>query len=186
MILVFLVCCSTIVTIGKMDTYINYINYNEVFNEPVRVEEYSKRKHAGCASFEYLPTKAYENYSYIVTRTKEAIVTKGKANLGEFIKNNGVGNVDIITSEQDTILELPYIYYLGYEITLINNEQKEVLKYNESENGFIEVKLPNNVENSKIQVKYTGTILTKISYVLSLVGVVILLVILVKADKQIK
>lgn len=173
-ILVLLVCGSTVVTLGKITTQIDYSTIYNAFLTPSRVEEYTKRKHAGCASFEYLPTKAYNNYSYIVSRTKEAVVTKGEAKLGEFIKDKGIGNLDIIEKKENVVIELPYIYYLGYEITLTSNEQKEVLKYSESENGFVEVSLPDNIENSKIEVRYTGTILTKVAYAMSLLGIIIL------------
>lgn len=50
-------------------------NYDETKLWPaVEVNENTGRVHAGLASFEYLPTKAFENRSYIETRGKNAIV----------------------------------------------------------------------------------------------------------------
>lgn len=56
------------------------------FNEeryltPIAVTSSTGRVHAGCASFEYLPTKAFKNRSYIEQRSKDAIVLEGEANI---------------------------------------------------------------------------------------------------------
>lgn len=80
-------------------------------------------------------------------------------------------------------VELPYIYYLGYEVIITNNNRNQVLDYKESDKGFIQVDLPMNLENVQIEVKYVGTTLTKISYVLMVVGGVVLVVIIV-SDKN--
>lgn len=174
LILLIFIIFSVFIYLNKTVTYTNYTITDKPFLTSFKVNENTKYSHPGCASFEYLPTKAYKNYSYIITRTDNAILTRGKANIGKFTKNEEAGNVDIIMSSEDTVLELPYIYYLGYKITLTENEECEVLEYKESEKGFIEVNLPNGLENAKLQVKYTGTILTKISYILSIVGIIVL------------
>lgn len=50
--------------------------YNEQrLIDTVPVTEQTGRVHAGCASFEYLPSKAFENRKYIETRSQNAIVT---------------------------------------------------------------------------------------------------------------
>ena len=50
-------------------------NYDESKLWPaVPISADTGRVHAGCASFEYLPSKAFENRKYIETRTQNAIV----------------------------------------------------------------------------------------------------------------
>lgn len=80
----------------------------------------------------------------------------------------------------NTTLELPYIYYLGYEVKLINNGETEIVDYTESDKGFIQVELTDEVSNIEIQVKYTGTTLMKVSYMLTLVGVICLIIYIYK------
>ena len=59
-------------------------------------------------------------------------------------------------SSENTSLELPYIYYLGYTIK-INGTQ---INYNESDKGFIQITVP-TCDNSIVEVTYTGTKLEK-------------------------
>ena len=54
-------------------------NYDEErLINTVPVTENTGRVHAGCASFEYLPSKAFENRNYIETRSQDAIVISRK------------------------------------------------------------------------------------------------------------
>ncbi len=143
----------------------------EQFLQPKRIME-GDRMHA---SFEYLPTKACNNLPYIMTREEGIIVLDGKANITDFAKENGVCTANIVECEPNTIIELPYIYYLGYEINLINNDKKQRISYTESDKGFIEAKLPEDINNNtKIEVKYSGTLLTKVSYITTLIGIIVL------------
>ena len=52
---------------------------DEDFLTPVAVVPETRRVHAGLASFEYLPKKAFKNRNYIETRTKDAICIQGEA-----------------------------------------------------------------------------------------------------------
>lgn len=70
--------------------------------------------------------------------------------------------------ESNTILELPYIYYLGYTVTLENNRGITKLEPYESENGFVAIQLDEG--EGKVEVKYTGTIVMKASMVVSILG----------------
>ena len=70
-------------------------------------------------------------------------------------------NIEIKDAKGNTVLELPYIYYLGYEANLVQGENREKLNLTESENGFIEIKLENDVQDGKIIVNYKGTLIKK-------------------------
>ena len=90
--------------------------------------------------------------------------------------NNFKNNVSYISSEFNiedyeayTILELPYIYYLGYTVT---TEQNENVQTFESDNGMLTIKLDENIESAHITVKYKGTIIEKVSYVISIISII--------------
>lgn len=70
--------------------------------------------------------------------------------------------------EENTLgieLELPYIYYLGYDIKI--NENK--IEYEESDNGFIKINIPKNC-NGLVKINYKGTKLEKITFTISIIS----------------
>lgn len=64
-------------------------------------------------------------------------------------------------------LELPYIYYLGYDIKI--NENK--IEYEESDNGFIKINIPKNC-NGLVKINYKGTKLEKITFTISIISAI--------------
>ena len=180
--------------------YMPFLHYREDIDverliEGVRVTENTGRVHAGCASFEYLPSKAFENRKYIETRNNEVIVIKGNVMVENFnkdksklsfdlkelprqiindeenIENEGNTTYDISNNEEDIELELPYIYYPGYKVVAEKNGLKKTLKTYETDNGFVGIIIPANENNLKISAKYTGTNIMKVSKVISVIGI---------------
>lgn len=139
----------------------------------VPVTEGTGRVHAGCASFEYLPTKAFQNMDYIVQREKGTIIQKGEAEILGEEKEKNISNIWLTANSSELSLELPYIYYLGYTIRIKSVEaetwQKEIIGY-ESEKGFLAVDLSHLEEGTQyeIVVYYTGTFLMKVSLAISI------------------
>ena len=187
------------------------------------------RVHAGCASFEYLPSKAFENRAYIESREDVPIILSENSTsdiqdnvdttnsidaksavIENYNKNGTTCNFKVVTQErvdetelsnqkensqmedsnnnensqiddsnaiEDSLkIELPYIYYIGYnvEYTDESGNNYSVETY-ESENGFLCIDIPN--ENITVNVKYTGTVLMKIAYIISAVTVFALIII---------
>ena len=146
----------------------------------VGVNDNTKRVHAGCATFEYLPSKAFENLDYLKHREDKVYVIEGDATISNEEKNGTNMTFEIESIEDNVKLELPYIYYLGYtvEITNDNGETKELETY-ESGNGFVAFDV-SAADVGTVTVKYTGTVLMKISYAISaitFVGIVVWLVV---------
>ena len=79
----------------------------------------------------------------------------------------------------NVVLELPYIYYLGYDI----NVNGKKLKYDESENGFICINLTVHGETS-VEVTYKGTQLEKITFIISVVSSIMFIVYVVYCNKN--
>lgn len=136
----------------------------------VAVTEITGRVHAGCASFEYLPCKAFKNRKYIEQRSDDVIVLNGTANIANKQKKGTNLSCNISNVTEETEIEIPYIYYLGYKVTLENNGKKQNLKTFETENGFVGVKI-SNIENGTLKVKYTGTTLMHFSRFISVLGI---------------
>lgn len=146
----------------------------------VLLTENTGRVHAGMASFEYLPSKAFDNKTYIINRQEGPIILKGSASIDYFDKNGTSANMILSDVSEGTEIELPYIYYLGYNITLNNNDKIENVKYNESDNGFIEITIPYKTEKCEINVRYTGTKAMKVSILLSIIVILGQIVVLFK------
>ncbi len=130
----------------------------------VRVTENTGRVHAGMASMEYLPTKAFKNLRYIANRKDEVIVLdNNEAVISDYTKQASNMNCKISNINKETTIELPYIYYLGYRVYANGQE----IKYTESDNGFIQI---NIAQDSQIKVKYLGTNEMLISYAVSIIS----------------
>lgn len=130
----------------------------------VRVTENTGRVHAGMASMEYLPTKAFKNLKHIANRKDKVIVLDNdEAVISDYTKQSSNMNCKILNVKKETTIELPYIYYLGYRVYANGQE----IKYTESDNGLIQI---NIAQDSQIKVKYLGTNEMLISYAVSIIS----------------
>lgn len=184
--LIILLVALMILTIPYKSRIRTLENFDENILWPaVPVTQDTGRVHAGLASFEYLPSKAFENRKYIETRTQNAIVmNENSATIIENeIKNGTKMSFNVKYVLEETKIELPYIYYLGYNITLKTANDKIKLKTFETDNGFVGIKLP-ILEEGKVEVKYTGTWLMNLTNFLSLIGICIFIGIFLKELKS--
>ena len=83
-------------------------------------------------------------------------------------KNGSNMSMEIQNVTEETSIELPYIYYLGYRVYV--NDQE--ISYTESDKGFIQISIN---EDAKITVKYTGTNAMIISFIVSIISFVVLI-----------
>lgn len=168
---IFMIYLVVLVISVKRTTKIPFNEKN--YLEPIPLENMTTSIHPGCATFEYLPKKAYENFNYLKTRPQNALIIEGKANIVNENKNGIHFKFEIQNVEEKVTIELPYIYYLGYTAKLTDaSEKNKYLEIKESDNGFCMIEL---YENGTIEVSYTGTIAMKITYGLTLIGVVTLI-----------
>lgn len=166
-LLIIYITILLITSMRSVDVPFNEENYLN----PQPITASTGRIHAGCASFEYLPQKALRNRSYIETRTTDIIVLEGSANIEEAHKENANLTFKLSNVEENTKLELPYIFYLGYSAKLeIQDGTTQDLKIEESDNGFCMITVQDASEG-KISVSYTGTTLMKTSYALTILGI---------------
>jgi len=142
------------------------IKYENSIKENPKISHFSVNR-------DYLPYKAIRKQStYLQEREDRVYILSGKATIVEEEKQGLNLKFDIRDAEKDTILELPYFFYQGYTVILINNEQTIELKTSESDSGFVQVILPNDITSGTITVEYTGTTLEKTSYIISLISLI--------------
>ena len=115
-----------------------------------------------------LPLKALlQQREYLIERDDKVKVVSGNADI---LNENKYGlelSFNIANISKDTNLELPYFFYPGYTITLKYDNQEIELEAFESEYGFLQIQIPEDVEEGQINVKYTATVLDKTAYAIS-------------------
>lgn len=146
----------------------------EKYLKPIPVNSQTLKVHAGCATFEYLPQKAYSNLDYIKTRNSNAIIISGEAEIINENKNGTKMTFEVNNIKENATIELPYIYYLGYNAILTDREGNvSELQIKESDNGFCMIEIK-DIESGTINVTYEGTTLMKVSYMSTLAGIAVL------------
>jgi len=131
---------------------------------------------------EYRPVNAKNNIEYYENRSNEVIVKEGLAEIQITKDYTPDLNFDIKIISEMVTLELPRLYYLGYNIKYIDSLGREkTIKYHENSNGFIEISLK---ESGTIKMTYTGTLASNISKYISLVTILIGLTIIIYSKKE--
>ena len=133
---------------------------------------------------EYLPEKVDVKKlgtSYLDYRENRVYVLDGNSTITNEKKKGLQLEFDIENYKANTILELPYIYYLGYTVT---TEQNEKIQMFESDNGMLAIKLDENIESAHITVKYTGTTIEKVSYLISAISIITFIGYVIYSKKQ--
>ena len=178
-IIISLIACLLTTIYGKKISYEKKYDEKD-FIEPRRVTKDVGRINAGMASFEYLPSKAFNCLkTYIADREDVPIILNNSDNqitISDYEKNGSNMKMKILKASPElangTDIELPYIYYLGYRVKI---DGKEV-KYTESEHGFVQINIDKgfieNNEEAEITVRYLGTNEMIIAFAVSLVSAV--------------
>lgn len=122
--------------------------------------------------------------NYITKREKNVLVLSGNATI--FEENNDNLNLTCKLTEvtDGTILELPCINYPGYKITLKNDNYEQNIEYTQSENGLIQIQIPDDFSDGELQVQYTGTVLEKISYIISVSSIILFVIYLIYTKRK--
>ena len=171
-----------ILSIVLITTSMAKINYNYSYEDKKSLtdEEYEQSLYENdkisiwSINRDYLPVKMKTNKlgeSYVDSRTDNVYVLDGDATISDEVKQGLNLEFNIQNYNANTILELPYIYYLGYTVTIEQNENTEEIQTFESDNGMLAVKTYKDIEDAHVSEKYTGTVIEKASYVISVFGI---------------
>lgn len=122
---------------------------------------------------DYMPYKAIiKQRSYVQTREDRIYVIKGNEIIENEEKDGLKMFADIKNAIKGDVLEFPYFFYPGYEVTIETSEKCIKLKIAESENGFVQITIPENIESGKINFCYKGTNIEKVSYIISAISLI--------------
>ena len=165
----FLIFFSTISVI--LGIYLVHIqNY-----QPIDMNNINISTH-GMATNMYLPMNTVNNYEYFKERDNNVKITNGDGKIN--IIKNETPYLSFNIETKKATLELPRLYYLGYNIHYINEKNK--IQYTENDNGFIEIRVK---QSGTIEVSYEGTTGYKISRWVSLMTLIIFIIFVVRKKK---
>lgn len=128
--------------------------YNQELNQN---DDYGSISFSLGYAHEYLPKTM--STDVIKNKQKRVDVLCGKCDIYESRLEKNVFYIDMNNNTDDTVIELPLIYYEGYEINIENAESGELKKnisYEMSKDGFISVSIT-DTGRYKVMAKYTGT-----------------------------
>ena len=174
--------------------------------EGVRVTENTGRVHAGMASMEYLPSKAFKVLNtYIANRKDEPIIMSGEAEILNYSKNGtnleleltnmknkketNKGQAENSNGYEENREEADYqnnkteagltieLPYIYYLGYRVYANGSEI-EYAESDNGFVQIKINPALyeQDVKINMKYTGTNEMIVASVISIVSAMIIVI----------
>ena len=133
---------------------------------------------------EYMPLKALNNLEYVISRENKTYVLEGNLEIVSENKDKLTDEIVVNNVQEGTIIEMPYLYYLGYDIQIsYDGEEFISVKPKESLNGFLSLKL-SQCSTATINLKYEGTLLEKISYIISIIGLALLGFYIIKEKKM--
>ena len=183
---IFKYCSSALITILSCIYALSFLkgtDYkvidNSYYEEP-EVIDYSWQVSRYSSYLEYWPQKAINNWDYSVNRDDKVAILSGSADIQNESKVNGILDFDISNVSDNTSLELPYLFYKGYQVTYTPSDGSEAKKLDvtESENGFVQVNIDSSM-NGHIQVAYHATTLYKICFVISMVTMIAYIIYLI-------
>ncbi|MBP3921242.1 MAG: hypothetical protein J6D28_06735 [Bacilli bacterium] len=153
---------------------ISFISLTSIFiimNAPTRILEVGEYD----ASYaEYLPIEVDKNY----IKNRGIIITSNNNVKSEFKKEETNVLIKFNNEDKDTYLELPLIFYKGYEAKIKN----QFLQTFKTKNGLVGVNI-GDIKTGEITVSYKGTNLSKITKIISLSSTCIFIFCLIKKDK---
>ena len=197
-----------IVSMVKIDYNYSYEDEKNLTDEEYEAQ-IAEKTSIWSINRDYLPqkvdTKALGK-SYLDYRENKVYVLDGNATIINEKKKDLQLEFDIENYKANTILELPYVYYLGYKVTIEQKDNEMETKmtntYNETriikidkksteniqtfefDNGMLAIRLNENIESAHITVKYTGTTVEKVSYLISAISIITFIGYVIYSKKQ--
>ena len=163
--IIYILCCLYSLSFVKnLDLKVidnSYFTEEEIIDTTNQVSRYS-------SFLEYWPQKAIDSIDYIVSHDNKIHILSGEANIVNENKENGILTFEINNIIENTTLELPFLFYKGYEVkyTSYDNNKPTFLDCSESDNGLVQISLDSSI-NGTFEVSYHATITHKICIVIS-------------------
>ncbi len=172
-------------TIKELSVYASYNGISDEEYEQSAIE--NPKIHYFSINRDYMPTKALiQQNQYLYTRGDETIVISGEGLIESEIKDALYLEIKIKDVTKGTELELPYLFYPGYTVSLQYEDLEVILETTESDYGFLKIVMPDDIEEGKIIVEYTATTLDKVAYIISPIAIIVFVVYVVIYRKKYK
>ena len=157
-------------------------DFNFVNQELTDSDDYGSLSFSIGFAHEYLPNNM--NTEYIIEKGKNIDILTGDAEVISDSRENNKLKIKLKNKEENTKIELPLIYYEGYNIILkdTSGEEKNI-DYQMSEKGFIVINI-DKVSEYEILINYTGTTIYKICDIIAIITLVIYIVYIVKRKNK--
>ncbi len=165
-IYIIMTCISYNTETGKK--YIEDYKYEQNILENPSINYYQINR-------DYLPLSAIEDKDYWTNREDKTLIIEGNANIENENKNLTNLTLQMTNVEKDTIIELPYMFYLNYEVKLRVDDQEQILEKFSSDKGFVAVKLP-QFDQGTINFRYRPTNLMILSYIISALSIIMFII----------
>ncbi len=161
-IIAIIISCSIITDFTKKAIFIEHRNLDILYSQGMGVQK------------EYLPKVTNDNIKYFKKRDNSVkILNDSKTEIKTIKDETPYLEFKINNVKEKTILELPRLYYLGYDIKL--NDKK--IDYEMNDKGFITI---NVKESGTVTINYKGTTLYKITLLLRYITIIGLIIYFIK------
>ena len=160
----------SIVSILILIVFVFLFYYNLKDARLFRYKDFNVSNDSMGGQYEYLPSETKKNLEYFRNRkSNKIIITSGSAEVK--LLHNKMPNLDFEVKKVDgnITLELPRLYYLGYQIY---DENGNNVSYYKNKNGFIAINLS---KNGKYYMVYTGTLADQLSVIIVILCLIICL-----------
>lgn len=157
-------------------------DFNFANQELTGTDDYGSLSFSIGFAHEYLPNNM--DTEYIIEKGKNIDILTGDAEIISDLRENNKLKIKLKNKEENTKIELPLIYYEGYNIVLkdTSGEEKNI-DYQMSEKGFIVINI-DKVSEYEILINYTGTTIYKICDIIAIITLVIYIVYIVKRKNK--
>ena len=154
-----------------------YVNIDHLEESQIDLNNINNAKCMGNEK-EYLPEKALKNLEYFNNRNKDIIIKSGTGEITKIIDDVPDLTFEATISGEMTI-ELPRIYYVGYQLE-INGQKIELV---ESDNGFLQATIH---QSGTYTVTYEKTTIMKLANMLNIGTVILLIGMVIVKTKKVK
>lgn len=161
-------------------------DFNFVNQELSSTDDYGSLSFSIGYAHEYLPNNM--TTEDIIRKEDNIDILSGNAEIISDSRDRNKLKIKLKNNEENTKIELPLIYYQGYNIVLKDafGEEKKI-NYVMSEKGFIAINI-DKVSEYEVLVKYTGTTVYKICdgiALITLIACIIYIVKIIRSSKKI-
>lgn len=169
-IIVFAMGISAFITFSRID--IRYVALKDSYY-------YNIKNTAEVQAGEWLPLSVTD-IDLVLNNSNKVATDSGKTL--PFIREKNTILVDCIYDEKIDYIDVPYIYYKGYNAYLLHGEYEKPIKLNIAGNGnygFCRVSVPVDCKGT-ILIKYDGTKIQNLSYLVTILTMISILCIIIR------